>query len=43
MSKLLEQVAICVERGKVNIKSPFPADLKRQLGRLKIQFHMKQF
>jgi len=32
MSELLEQLAVCIERGKVNIKSPFPPDLKGQEG-----------
>jgi methanogenic corrinoid protein MtbC1 len=29
---LLEQIAICVERGKINAKSPYPPDLKGQEG-----------
>ena len=32
MSETLEQLAICIERGKVNEKSPFPPDLKGQIG-----------
>ena len=32
MNEILEQLAICIERGKVNEKSPFPADLKGQPG-----------
>lgn len=32
MSELLEQLAVCIERGKVNEKSPFPPDLKGQPG-----------
>ena len=32
MSELLEQLAVCIERGKVNAISPFPADLKGQDG-----------
>jgi methanogenic corrinoid protein MtbC1 len=32
MNPLLEKIAICVERGKVNIKSPYPPDLKGQEG-----------
>lgn len=32
MSTLLEQIAICVERGKINKASPFPGDLKGQDG-----------
>ncbi|MEE9430462.1 MAG: cobalamin-dependent protein [Melioribacteraceae bacterium] len=32
MSELLEQLAICIERGKVNLASPFPPDLKGQEG-----------
>jgi len=32
MSTTLEQLAVCVERGKVNEKSPYPPDLKGQKG-----------
>jgi methanogenic corrinoid protein MtbC1 len=32
MNPLLERIAICVERGKVNLKSPYPPDLKGQEG-----------
>ncbi len=32
MSKTLSQLAICIERGKVDINSNFPADLKGQPG-----------
>ncbi len=32
MDELLHQLAVCIERGKVNINSPFPADLKGQEG-----------
>jgi len=32
MNELLEQIAVCVERGKVNAKSPFPPDLRGQEG-----------
>lgn len=32
MSELLEKLAVCIERGKVNEKSPFPPDLKGELG-----------
>ena len=32
MSELLEQIANCVERGKVNAASPYPPDLKGQDG-----------
>ncbi|MBD3317262.1 MAG: cobalamin-binding protein, partial [Chitinivibrionales bacterium] len=32
MSNLLEQIAVCVERGKINKASPFPPDLKGQEG-----------
>ncbi len=32
MSELLEKLAIAVERGKVNLSSPFPPDLKGQPG-----------
>lgn len=32
MSELLEQIAICVERGKVNAASPYPPDMKGQEG-----------
>ena len=32
MNELLNKIAVCVERGKVNIKSPYPPDLKGQEG-----------
>lgn len=32
MSDVLEEIGICVERGKVNAASPFPADLKGEIG-----------
>lgn len=32
MNEQLKQIAICVERGKVNAKSPYPPDLKGQDG-----------
>jgi len=32
MSELLEQIAICIERGKVNANSPYPPDMKGQEG-----------
>ena len=32
MADLLEQIAICIERGKVNASSPYPPDLKGQDG-----------
>jgi 5-methyltetrahydrofolate--homocysteine methyltransferase len=32
MSDLLAQIATCIERGKVNAKSPYPPDLKGQDG-----------
>jgi methanogenic corrinoid protein MtbC1 len=32
MADLLEQIAICIERGKVNAASPYPPDLKGQDG-----------
>jgi len=32
MSELLEQLAYCIERGKINAKSPYPPDLKGQDG-----------
>ncbi len=32
MNELLQQLAICIERGKVNLNSPFPADLKDKEG-----------
>ena len=32
MATLLEQIAICVERGKINVQSPYPPDLKGQEG-----------
>ncbi len=32
MSELLEQIATCIERGKVNANSPYPPDMKGQEG-----------
>ncbi|MBN2738163.1 MAG: cobalamin-dependent protein [Spirochaetales bacterium] len=32
MSELIDKISICVERGKVNLKAPFPPDLKEQPG-----------
>lgn len=32
MSELLEKIAYCVEFGKINEKSPYPPDMKGQLG-----------
>ena len=32
MAELLEQIAVCTERGKVNAASPYPPDLKGQDG-----------
>jgi len=32
VNELLEQLSMCIERGKVNEKSPFPPDLKGQVG-----------
>jgi len=32
MENILEQIAICVERGKINKNSPYPPDLKGQDG-----------
>ena len=32
MKEILEQLAYCIERGKVNLQSPFPPDLKDQEG-----------
>ncbi|MCX5759445.1 MAG: cobalamin-binding protein, partial [Candidatus Hydrogenedentes bacterium] len=32
MADLLEQIAICIERGKVNANSPYPPDMKGQEG-----------
>lgn len=32
MSELLEKIGNCVERGKINLASPYPADLKGQEG-----------
>lgn len=32
MSIVLEQIAMCVERGKINARSPYPPDLKGQDG-----------
>lgn len=32
MEELLEQIAVCIERGKVNASSPYPPDMKGQDG-----------
>ena len=32
MNELLDKISICVERGKIDIKSPYPPDLKGQIG-----------
>ena len=32
MADLLEQIAVCIERGKVNVASPYPPDMKGQDG-----------
>ena len=32
MEELLNQIALCIERGKVNAASPYPPDLKGQEG-----------
>ena len=32
MSEILEQIALCVENGKINQKSPYPPTMKGQLG-----------
>lgn len=32
MAELLEQIAVCIERGKVNATSPYPPDMKGQDG-----------
>ncbi|MCA9731134.1 corrinoid protein [candidate division KSB1 bacterium] len=32
MNEILNQLAVCIERGKVNLQSPFPPDLKGQEG-----------
>ena len=32
MADLLEQIAICIERGKVNKNSPYPPDMRGQDG-----------
>lgn len=32
MENLLEQIAVCVERGKINAASPYPPDMKGQEG-----------
>jgi methanogenic corrinoid protein MtbC1 len=32
MEELLDKIAICVERGKIDIKSVYPPDLKGQIG-----------
>ncbi|MCD6375377.1 MAG: cobalamin-dependent protein [Caldisericaceae bacterium] len=37
---LLEQLGICIERGKVNYESPHPADLKGQPGVSELTLHL---
>lgn len=32
MENILEQIALCVEKGKINLASPFPPDMKGQPG-----------
>jgi len=32
MNNLLEQITLCVEKGKINVVSPFPPQMKGQLG-----------
>lgn len=32
MNEILNQLAVCIERGKVNLQSPFPPDMKGQEG-----------
>lgn len=32
MNELLEKIALCIERGKTDLNSPFPSDLKGQEG-----------
>ena len=32
MNDILEQIALCVENGKINQKSPYPPSMKGQLG-----------
>lgn len=32
MNNLLEQITLCVEKGKINLVSPFPPQMKGQLG-----------
>ena len=32
MAEILEQLALCIERGKVNLASPYPPDLRGQEG-----------
>jgi methanogenic corrinoid protein MtbC1 len=32
MNQIIEQIALCVERGKINLASPYPPDLKGQKG-----------
>lgn len=32
MSEILQQIAVCIERGKVNAASPYPPDMKGQDG-----------
>jgi methanogenic corrinoid protein MtbC1 len=32
MNELINKIALCVERGKVNIRSPYPPDMKGEEG-----------
>jgi len=32
MNELVEKISLCIERGKVNLASPYPKDLKGQEG-----------
>ena len=38
MNDILEQIALCVENGKINQKSPYPPSMKGQLGADELTF-----
>jgi len=42
MNELLDQLAICIERGKVNQKMPFPPDMRDQQGADELKVQKKQ-
>ena len=36
MNDILQKIALCIERGKINLKSPFPPDMKDQEGAIEL-------